>query len=212
MCAVIKRGILGGFSNKIGNVVGTSWKGIAVMKSLPLSVANPRTLAQLNQRGRFANLSSMGSSILAPIIKPLWDRFAQQESGFNEFMRTNMEAMDEAGNPDIETFQISKGKMNAVNPTTVVADASASTVVVTWPTTLTDAYADPTDLAYIAVWNHNGTVLRGFGGTVPRSAGTATVSVPSMIAGEPTDVFLAFKRVDGTVVSNTGAKNATIQP
>jgi len=27
----IKRGILGGFSGKVANVVGTSWKGIALL-------------------------------------------------------------------------------------------------------------------------------------------------------------------------------------
>ncbi len=41
---IIKRGILGGFSNKVANVVGSSWKGINTMRALPLSVANPARL------------------------------------------------------------------------------------------------------------------------------------------------------------------------
>jgi hypothetical protein len=40
----IKQGILGGFSGKVGTVVGASWKGIAYMRSLPQKVKNPRTL------------------------------------------------------------------------------------------------------------------------------------------------------------------------
>ena len=54
---IIKRGILGGVSNKVGNVVGSSWKGIATLRSLPLSVANPNTLAQRNNRTSFSIMS-----------------------------------------------------------------------------------------------------------------------------------------------------------
>ena len=50
----IKKGILGGFSGKVGTVVGSSWKGISYMRSLPLKVRNPRTLRQLDQRSKFA--------------------------------------------------------------------------------------------------------------------------------------------------------------
>jgi hypothetical protein len=32
---IIKQGILGGFSGKVGNVVGGTWKGIDYMRVLP---------------------------------------------------------------------------------------------------------------------------------------------------------------------------------
>jgi len=50
----IKKGILGGFSGRVGTVVGSSWKGISYMRSLPQKVKNPRTLLQMNQRTKFA--------------------------------------------------------------------------------------------------------------------------------------------------------------
>src|SRR5690606_24034661 len=53
----IKRGILGGFSGKVANVVGSSWRGISYIKALPQSVANPRTPKQLNQRAKFLAVS-----------------------------------------------------------------------------------------------------------------------------------------------------------
>lgn len=37
----IKKGILGGFSGKVGTVVGGSWKGISYMRSLPQKVKKP---------------------------------------------------------------------------------------------------------------------------------------------------------------------------
>lgn len=34
----IKQGILGGFSGKVGNIVGASWRGIDYIRSMPASV------------------------------------------------------------------------------------------------------------------------------------------------------------------------------
>ena len=41
----ISKGILGGFSGKVGTVIGGNWKGIDYMRSIPASVSNPRTPA-----------------------------------------------------------------------------------------------------------------------------------------------------------------------
>ncbi|MDD3723512.1 MAG: DUF6266 family protein, partial [Lutibacter sp.] len=49
----IKKGILGGFSGKVGSVVGSTWNGISYMRSLPASVKNPRTEKQMSQRSKF---------------------------------------------------------------------------------------------------------------------------------------------------------------
>ena len=53
MMGTIKKGILGSFSGKVGNIVGASWKGIAYIRSLPASVRNPRTVKQVTQRSKF---------------------------------------------------------------------------------------------------------------------------------------------------------------
>ena len=50
---IIKKGILGGFSGKVGNVVGASWKGIDYIRSLPSTVRNPRTPRQVKQELSF---------------------------------------------------------------------------------------------------------------------------------------------------------------
>lgn len=48
----IKQGILGGFSGKVGTVIGSSWKGISYMRSRAQSVKNPRT------EGRWDNVAN----------------------------------------------------------------------------------------------------------------------------------------------------------
>ena len=61
----IKQGILGGFSGKVGTVIGGSWKGISYMRSQAQSVKNPRTDGQLSQRSKFA--------LALDFLKPLTD-------------------------------------------------------------------------------------------------------------------------------------------
>jgi len=64
----IKQGILGGFSGKVGNVVGASWKGIDYIRSLPSSVSNPRTPGQVTQRTKFSMVQSFLTSMI-PVIR-----------------------------------------------------------------------------------------------------------------------------------------------
>ena len=59
----IKQGILGGFRGTVGTVVGSSWNGIAYMKGKPQSVKNPKTDAQLQQRGFFKDLQQLVSQL-----------------------------------------------------------------------------------------------------------------------------------------------------
>lgn len=56
--ATYKKGILGVFSGKVGTVVGSSWKGISYMKSLPKASSKAPTALQIDQRLKFALISS----------------------------------------------------------------------------------------------------------------------------------------------------------
>lgn len=55
----IKQGILGGFSGKVGTVIGSSWKGISYMKGRAQSTRNPKTAAQTMQRTYFKQLAAL---------------------------------------------------------------------------------------------------------------------------------------------------------
>ena len=59
----IKQGILGGFSGKVGTVIGSSWKGISYMKGRAQSVRNPKTAAQVMQRNYFRQLASLAAQL-----------------------------------------------------------------------------------------------------------------------------------------------------
>jgi hypothetical protein len=109
--AVIKQGILGGFSGKVGAVIGSSWKGIAVIKAMPLSVAQPVTAKKTNAKARFANVVSLSKDILTDTIKPLLDRSSVGMSGYNQFANMNKACFDHTGFINLSQLKISKGRV-----------------------------------------------------------------------------------------------------
>ena len=50
----IKQGILGGFSGKVGTVIGSSWKGQSVMRGIAPHRTDAKTDKQIAQRQKFA--------------------------------------------------------------------------------------------------------------------------------------------------------------
>lgn len=207
MCAVIKRGILGGVQNKIGNVVGSSWKGIATLRSLPLSVANPRTSGQVAQRTKFSEVSKMGSAVLATTIKPLWDRFAQQESGFNAFVSSNIDKFADNGTINQLDFNFSKGSLASTPIIANTLSNSNKTNTITFnPTPVGDA--NPSDTVFV---NYVGTDLGytvnrvlGWNTGVLRSAGSVAVTTLNSFLDDDQGMFyLSFRKADGTKVSDT---------
>lgn len=201
---IIRRGILGGFSGKVANVVGSSWKGISVMKSLPLSVANPRTTGQVQQRTKFGNTVAYATLILTSIIKPLWDRFAQRQSGYNAFISENIEMFSNELPALPFQLKTSLGKLKSTDVDSVSAPAGTDDVVVNWDTALDNNQLSDDEVYILAVNRTQGLPNLGtISGSVERSAGSATVQMPALIdMSDNIDVYLSFKRKDGTLVSN----------
>lgn len=201
---VIKRGLLGGFSGRVGSIVGTSWKGIAVIKSLPLSVANPKTAAQVAHRTDFKLTVLFGALILALWVKPLWDRFASKMSGFNAFVQQNVDKYKVgAANPYID-FIMTTGKMAA---TAVVVDAPSVgdvDIVINWVDDSGEGLKLSSDIAFAVCYNETSKETTFINLAAIRSDGNTTVHVPAVVAiGDKYDIWSAFKRADGTVIGQT---------
>lgn len=212
--AIIKRGILGGVQNKIGNVVGSSWKGIATLRSLPLSVANPKTAAQTAVRSKFSIASKMGSQILVGLIKPLWDRFAQQESGYNAWIRSNLPFIDANGDIAVTDIVMSKGTLVPSPVISASIDETAEEITLSW-TPDPGGDSSPLDVPYIVVMEIGADVVPRLTTVLPtatRGGGGYNYPFfpdPNAIS---TVLWLSFKKPDGTKVSNSEYSSVTIIP
>jgi hypothetical protein len=205
---VIKRGILGGFSGKVANVVGSSWKGIAVIKSLPLSVSNPKTAGQVAQRGKFSQAVALSKQILTEIIKPLWDRFAQGKSGYNAFLQTNIDAFNADGLATPADLVISEGVIESTAIGTGTYDFVSGEVTLPIVGVPGEGNRLATDEAYVVVVDTSTEKAYGFSAVEAMGTGAndIVVTVDTGLAATNLFAYLAFRRADGTQVSNTAVK------
>ncbi len=203
----IKRGILGGFKNKVGSVIGSSWKGIDTMRSMPLSVANPRTTKQVKVRGNFKTLVLAASSVNATLIRPYWSRFAKQMTGANAFIRENYAAFKNPAVLFSENAILSKGKLDMVTNVIVTDTVYPASLEVSFSSN-NGTYGDNSDI--VEAWGvksnnatNNRTLEIKLMGSTTR--GEAVMDVPRTM-WEETDEFalyLTVRRADGTLVSNS---------
>lgn len=210
---VIKQGILGGFQNKVGAVIGSNWKGIATMRSRPISVANPRTGKQVAVRSEFSTLVKMASALNATLIRPYWSRFAQKKTGANAFISANYGKMAGNVNTIPERMILSQGKLDGLAEYAV--DMAAADFRLSWTPGTLGVYGAATDkvsiFALCGISDEQGrnSVEYKYCGETTRAAGTFTVD-PGDLSPEIEDAsdvhfVVCVSRVDGTMVSNSQA-------
>lgn len=171
---VISQGILGGFSGKVGPVVGGKWKDIDYMRSYVVP-SNPDTPAQQAVRLKFANLVVNARSLLSSLLQPFWDMFYSNMSGFNAWISQNYSLADATGVID-ETAIMAKGTLEPVPTVTATYDTSNGQIAVTYGSGIsgngdTDDFAqivvyDKTDKRFFFTFND---VIRGDGSNVVTS-------------------------------------------
>lgn len=207
---VIKQGILGGFSGKVANVVGSSWKGIAVIKSLPLSVANPNTAGQQAQRGAMTQIVIASRLLLASLLQPYWNPFAQKMSGYNAFVKENIETFSTAGFVTFADFFSTRGSLLNVTVSTAVADDSDNTVTVSWTDNSGTADALATDEAVIVYYNSTQDYWVVDTGNAIRSAGTIVIADTVAVAADTLKVYTSMSRPDISKVSDSTYNAVTV--
>ena len=207
----IKRGLLGGFSGKVANIVGGSWKGIAYMRSLPLSVSQPNTAKQLNQRAEIRQIVQVATTLLSWVIKPLMDRAAVMMSGYNLFISKNAHLFP-AGSFVVDNASqlvISEGVMDSTAIATGSLSSSTGILSLTWIDDSDEGFKLATDEAHVAVIDKNGNAI---GTTTPlslRSSEAISLTSRESVAGDKYNIYLAFRRFDGLVIGKTSYLQVT---
>jgi hypothetical protein len=207
---VIKQGILGGFSGKVGPTVGSSWKGIAVIKSKPLSVANPNTAAQQAQRGAMSKIVIVARLLLAAIIQTYWNPFAQRKSGYNAFVSENIASFNSTGLHTPSTFYSQRGSLLGQVINAATAGAASNNIVVPWTNNAGQSDALATDEAVIVIWNQTQNYWVVDAGSVIRSAATKTITDSVMALNDVLHIYLGFSRPDISKVSDSSYKTISV--
>ncbi|HSH50179.1 MAG TPA: DUF6266 family protein [Bacteroidales bacterium] len=207
----IPQGILGGMSGKIGGVVGSSWKGINVLKTKPLSVANPNTAEQIAQRTKFSNSVAFSKQILSDYIKPLWDRFAGQMSGFNAFIKANITEFEGEVPLSTGNFVLAQGRMSPTSVDDLNIVAGDTVLTVTWPDDSGTGFKLTDDEVFAIAINETKKQLGKPITIKSRADLSIDVNLPEPPeTGDIVTAYLCFRRMDGTVVSQTSKLSETV--
>ena len=210
--ATIKQGILGAFSGKVGSVVGSSWKGIAIMKSRPASVANPKTAKQVIQRNKMTAAVGCAKEILPGVIKPLNDRFVSRMSGYNSFIQMNIGCFENGVLAKPADLQISP-RVNKAQLIDAIADeAELEKGKATFDSDAGTGFALGDDVCYMVGYQvESGKVWGGLCDGV-RSDGIVLFDMPIDRAegSGMCHLWFSFMRADGTVVFATTHKTFEI--
>ncbi len=201
----ISQGVLGGFSGKLGNVVGASWKGIDYMRIKPASVANPKTEGQLDQRSKFALVIGFLKTMTA-FIRVGFKLYANGVSQFNSAMSylLNNAIAGEYPNQSIDyaSVLISRGSLEPADGAQVSSDV-ASVLEFSWTDNSDAVDANADDVALLLAYNPtkkaSAYAIAGFS----RSDAAASLQVPSGFSGDEVQVFLGFISSNGQSVANS---------
>jgi len=201
----IKQGILGGFSGKVGTVIGGNWKGIDYMRGKAASVSNPKTEAQLDQRARFGAALKFLQP-LTSFIRVGFKNYAVKMTAFNSAMSYNLNNALAGGYPDYfidyASALVSRGVLpGALNP--LVQTSTPGQVDFAWQDNSQDANASANDKVLLVVFNPAKQLAITIVGGNDRAAVGQTVAVPSSFAGDQVECFIAFQNLNQSVLSNS---------
>jgi hypothetical protein len=201
----IKQGILGGFSGKVGTVVGGSWKGISYMRGKAASISNPKTAAQLDQRAKFATALGFLQP-LTPFVRVGFKNYAVGMTAFNAAMAYNLANAVYGEAPEYFIVYadalVSRGKLpTALNPH--VSASVPGEVQFTWENNSQESTAMADDQVLLVLYNHvkKQAVTVVAGNT--RASGSQSVTVPESFVGDELNCFIAFQNAGQTIVSNS---------
>lgn len=192
------KGILGPFSGKVGTVVGTSWRGKDIMRSLPKKTNRTPTNIQQLQRDRFTFVSEFLTPI-SPVLNRYFGSGSGEQTRRNQAMSYHMRDAVKYLDPGFEMFynkvMISKGDLPGVqNP--AVASPNPNQLVYTWEDNSGQGSARATDKLVVVVYAPaEGLYYMSLEAAV-RSNATVAVTLPDYFSGLEVQSWIAFASED----------------
>jgi hypothetical protein len=208
IAGVIQQGILGGFSGKVGPVVGGNWKDINYMRSW-VKPANPNTAAQQTQRTRFTTILEYARQVLSTLIQPYWDPYYSDKSGFNAIMSDWLVNSD-SSNLLVAACSVSKGTLAPQTITSAALDGTLLSAI--WTENLVGNQLT-TDVAHAVVFDKaNGNLYFSDGDTATtRGDESMSITLPAGLVATNLECFFFFSQGSGSEMIISDSDHVTGQ-
>lgn len=206
--AVIQNGILGGGKNKVGPVIMSKWKSIDYIRAYA-APANPNTTAQQAVRSKFAQLVLNARQLLTTILKPFWDPFYSDKSGFNAFISANYSTLN-ASNQFQLTSKITQGTLEGTSVITAVYNISTGVITVDYDAN-TSGNGLPTDMIWAVVYDKASKNFVAASALDERSAVSSAINAPLGLTASNLILYLFATRGTGSslLVSDSSSSNVS---
>jgi len=196
---IIRQGILGGFRNKTGSVVGAYWRKLNVIRGLPRKSSKPPTQAQLNQQFKFGLVTGFLSWIGDLIELGFKSVIGSSVSPMNYAVAYHLKNAITGVAPDfmIDYAKVifSKGKLELPIDADVTSNPGAELEFNWMPGGPDDRYLDETDMLSILIYNPTLNRFVKLTNAAPRSAGTYTLTVPATYGSQEVHCYISFNSV-----------------
>jgi hypothetical protein len=201
------KGILGGFSGKIGNVIGAVWRGVDYMRSLPRKSSKPATEAQLIPRLKMKVVVGFLRSI-NDLIKIGYQSYKGKQTPMNAAVAFHIDKAITGVYPNLNInfpkVVFSKGRL--LRPSAPgVESVTPAKIKFEWlnnaPATGSSTAA--TDMATLLLYNPVKEQFVTAEGVAARSALTFTLDVPAEWIGDDVHAWMSFVGVNRKEVSDS---------
>lgn len=200
----IKNGILGGFSGKVGSVVGSTWKGINVIKSAPGKRTGTPSAKQLAQQSKFRVVIKFLRTFSA-LLAVTFRGYTSGESGINAAFSYNYHNAVTGVYPDLSIdyskVLVSRGNLSNVTDPKVAAGL-AGKLNFSWTNNGGTGNVSDSDQAVLVAYCPATKQSVYSLDSALRKAGTAILDV-TVFSGQPVETWLAFITTDGNEVSDS---------
>jgi len=191
---VQRGGPFSGFVNKVGNLVGSTWRTLDVIRARPKISNKPKTQAQLDQQAKFR----LATSILAPLGELIEVGF-KAESGvstpMNVAVAENLKYAITGSSPnfsfDYEKLQFSKGTLKGAQGLEVSTVAGYK-MKFSWLSQFETKWDSQSDLVTLLMYCPALDRWALLKDAAPRSAKTYTFQMPASFGGQEIMCFVSL--------------------
>jgi len=208
--ARVQNPIIGQAQNQAGGMIFSTWKQLKVMRSKPLSVANPQTPAQQAVRRRMALLASLMRELLQG-LRLGFVRYQNGTTQWAQFLKENYAtATTDNGTIaaiTVNALKFAKGTLLGL-PDLTIGNVTGQNVQVTWRDNSGQPGANASDkIALIAV-NANGSAVSLQITSTIRTAESATITCGDDITAATAKIYAFAYNAAGDDVSDSQLADA----
>ncbi|WP_285054685.1 DUF6266 family protein [Pedobacter ginsengisoli] len=191
--ARITNGILGGFSGKVGTVVGASWRGIDYIRGLPEPSNKPATALQLAQRLKMVLFRGFLLGV-DQIIENCYQNY-EKTTPMNSALSYNMQYAVTGSYPDLNidfpNLLYSKGDLLSASSLKVVS-TETNTIDFTWQNGDFNNYRGAQDQVSLVAYSPEGLKFAKLTDAGVRADEGSRLIFPGKFSGQVVHCYLSF--------------------